>query len=693
MAGNRRRVLCVSVVLAWGVVLPASARDSNGGDSANVARLAPVEVEASYLNQSVLNTPASIGVLHADQVLRGRRKTQLNEALNEVPGVFASNGSNHVQGLRLSIRGFGARSAFGIRGLRVRVDGIPATAVDGSTETDAIDSAAIQKIEVRRGPFSVQYGNASGGIVNITTLKPSAGPINRINLSAGANGYRHYVLQTAHEIDGWGVAATASRLHIDGYRHHSRVNLNRFTGKLSHDIGDTGQLKLVTRLLDHPDAQDPGGVTRHRARHHPKQARPANLKYDARENVTQATVGAVYTNQLNKKTTYRLSSFYTHRQFDEYLPFGKTNNGGVPSYHRNYFGGGGQIRRDHTLFGHENQAVIGFDARAQFDHRKRHNNDFGNKGALTQNEDQHASDFAIYGQDAFHIAKRLKVTGGLRYDWLNFDIDDHFVTPYNGDASGSRRYHRLSASGGIIYRLPLSQRIYANIANSFQSPTFDEFANPGGNGGFNPSLGLQKAVNYEVGVKGPIGTYGRYQLAAFWIDVDDAIVNYKSGTDRDFYDNAGSSTRKGIEAGGRYRLPWYLSLRAAYTLASYEFDDYSNKNGTFDGNRIPGLPEQTFFAELAWQKPDFGYARVDIRYTGSIYADNANATKVSDYTVVNVRGGKVLIDGKPKLTLYGGIKNLFNAAYYSNIRINAFGGRYYEPAPARTWYLGIEVGF
>ncbi|NNC22822.1 TonB-dependent receptor [Salinisphaera sp. USBA-960] len=679
--------------LVIGVSSSALADGRDQSSTPQTFRLAPVEVQSSRLHQNALDTPAAVQMVHAHKTLQGRRKAQLNDTLNEVPGVYATNGSNYVQGLRLSIRGFGARSAFGIRGIRVRVDGIPSTLVDGSTMTDAIDSAAINDIQVRRGPFSVQYGNASGGIVNITTLEPSDGPLNRVNVSAGGDGYRHYVLQSAHEFDDWGVAATASRLHIDGYRHHSRVLENRFTGKLTRQIGETGQLKLITRLLDQPDSLDPGGVAHDRAQNNPKDARPANLKYDARETVTQQTAGMVYTDQFDKQTDYRLNAFYTHRKFDEFLPFGKTNNGGVPSYNRNFFGGGGKVTRHDTLWGHKNQAVLGFDAHAQFDHRKRYNNDFGSKGAQTQNEDQHATDFAIYGQDAFHVTKRLKVTAGLRYDWLNFDVDDHFVTATNGDASGSRHYHRLSASGGVIYTLPNKQRIYANIANSFESPTFDEFANPEGNGGFNPSLGLQKAVNYEIGVKGPIGSQGRYQLDAFWINVGDSIVNYASGSERDYYANAGSSTRKGIEARGHYRLPWHLTLRGAYTLASYEFDDYSNTSGSFGGNRIPGIPEQTLFAGIRWDKADVGYGAVNVRYTGSIYADNANQTKVSSHTEVDVRGGKVLISGKPELTLYGGIKNLFDTDYYSNIRINSYGGRYYEPAPDRTWYAGIKIGF
>lgn len=684
-----------SVIGAILLLLPvvATAQPDDAGAEPRTTPLPVVEVRSSRLDQNVLDTPGAIQILDADNTLRGGRKTQLNDALNRVPGVYASNGANFVQGLRLSIRGFGARSAYGIRGVRVRVDGIPATLVDGQSTTNAIDAAAIERIEVRRGPYSVAYGNAGGGSVNITTLAPGDGPVNRVNASAGGNGYRRYVLQSAHDSGTWGVAGTLSRLQLDGERDHSRVREDRFTGKLTHSVGTTGELELVARALNQPDTLDPGGVTRQRARRDPTAARPANLTYDARETVRQQTLGATYTDQFNATIDYRLNTFYSHREFVEFLPFGKSNNGGVPSYQRNFFGAGGKVTFGDNLWRHENQAVVGFDVQFQLDHRRRHNNDSGTQGALTQDEDQHATDLAVYAQDAFHASERMQLTAGVRYDWLTFDIDDHFVTVGNRDASGTRHYHRLSASGGINYQLAHNQHLYATIANSFQSPTFGEFANPKGSGGFNPALQPQTAVNHEIGAKGALGQRGRYQLDVFRIDVSDSIVNYASGTERDFYTNAGGSTRAGFEARGSYLLPWHLTLRAAYTQATYAFDNYRNKNGAFDGNRIPGIPEQTVFTSLGWHRPDVGYARINAHYTGSIYADNANTTRVSGYTVVDARAGKVLTDAGSRVSVYAGIKNLFDTDYYANIRINAFGGRYYEPAPGRTWYAGLRMSF
>ncbi|MES1946479.1 TonB-dependent receptor [Salinisphaera sp. C84B14] len=685
----RHRTVALAVALTLG--LPAHAQDRVGApagddDIDRLESLAPIEVQSLRLNTEVLTSPAAVDVTEARDIQQGRAKAQLDSALNRTPGVYANNGSNFAQNLRISIRGFGARSAFGVRGVKVLVDGIPETLADGQAQTDTIDLGAVERLEVIRGPFSALYGNATGGVVDITTT-PASGPIDRGELTVGGHGYRRIEAATAHERGDWGYALTASQLDIDGYRAHSEVKKQQLTGKLERRVGATGTLRLVTRVLDAPDTLDPGGVTLEQARADRRAARDANLAFDARQSASQQTVGLVYEDQLAENQSYSANLFYSNRDFIQYLPF---EDAGVVAYDRDFFGGGLQSTRFDTLFGHDNQLVAGIDAQIQQDARTRYDNIAGNKGALGLEEDQQATSIGVFAQNVFSLTRDLELTTGLRYDYLDFDIDDAFITATDPDDSGSRTYHEVSANAGLSYAWAERQRVYANVANAFESPTFTEFADPAGNGGFNSDLDPQKATQYEIGAKGEFGSRARYQISAFWIDVRDELVVFNDDGRRDFYENSGKSRRKGLEAKLEYAFNDELSAMAAYTLADYEYRDFVDDSGNdYAGNALPGLPEERLFAELAWRDADVGYATLDMRYAGSFYADNANTAKIDHAWIFNGRIGKTIEAGDDKLTVYFGIDNLFDEVYFDNIRINAFGGRYYEPAPDRTFYTGL----
>ena len=692
MTHRRNRRLPAAFAATFALCLPAQAQTSAAADEGNGAQtlqsLAPIEVESLRLTTEVLDSPAAVDVTEARDIQQGRAKAQLDGALNRTPGVYANNGSNFAQNLRISIRGFGARSAFGVRGVKVLVDGIPETLADGQAQTDSIDLGAVERLEVVRGPFSALYGNATGGVVDITTTTPASGPVDRGELTVGSYGYRRIEAATAHERGDWGYALSASQLDLDGYRAHSEVKKQQLTGKLERRVGTTGTLRLVTRVLDAPDTLDPGGVTLEQARADRRAARDANLAFDARQSASQQTIGLVYEDQLADNQSYQANLFYTHRDFIQYLPF---EDAGVVAYDRDFFGGGVQTTRFDTLFGHENQLVAGVDVQIQQDARTRYDNIGGAKGALGLDEDQQATSIGVFAQNVFSLTQELELTTGLRYDYLDFDIDDAFITATDPDDSGTRTYHEVSANAGLSYAWAERQRVYANVANAFESPTFTEFADPAGNGGFNSDLEPQKAVQYEIGTKGEIGDVARYQISAFWIDVRDELVVFNDDGRRDFYENSGKSRRKGLEAKLEYAVTDTLSAMAAYTLADYEYREFVDDNGNdYAGNRIPGLPEERLFAELAWRNPDIGYATLDMRYASAFYADNANTAKIDHAWIFNGRVGKKIEAGDDDLTVYFGIDNLFDEVYFDNIRINAFGGRYYEPAPDRTFYTGLS---
>lgn len=651
--------------------------------------LEPIEVSSPRLTRDWLSFPAPVAIIGKRHIQQGRRMLQLDKALSRVPGVFARNSTNFAQDLRVSIRGFGARSPWGIRGIQVIVDGIPATLTDGQSQVDVIDLGTIQRIEVLRGPFSALYGNATGGVINITTQTPDPEGNHAAEVSAGSNGYQRVSVTAGKQYDEWGYIVTVTDLRVDGYREHSGVHKQLLTAKANVEVGDSGKLRLITRMLDAPGTQDPGGVTLQRARQHPESADPGNIKFNSRQSAAQQTMGLVYTDQVSEQQQYEARVFYTNRDYIQYLPY---HDGGVVTYDRAYYGGGLQTTRHGRMFGLDVKWVGGIDFSVQNDDRQRYNNDLGEKGALVFNEDQTATNIGIFLQSVWSPTGHVDVTAGLRYDWLKFEIDDRYITATNPDDSGSRHYTEFSGNLGISYEWRPKQHVFANAATAFQSPTFAEFANPTGQGGFNPDIGPQTALSYEIGAKGIIGDSGRYQVSAFWIDVEDELVVYQSAGGRDFYVNSGESRRRGIEASMEYFITDHLTATASYTLAEYEFQHFVDRNGNdFSGNNIPGIPQQTLFAELVWRDNGVGFAAIDMLWVGDRYADNANDTVVPSYTVVNGRVGKLFHPGGHELTLYAGVNNLFDEFYFSNIRINAFGGEYYEAAPGRTFYAGVKL--
>lgn len=653
------------------------------------AELAPIEVSAPRLKRDWLTLPAPLTVISGEDVQQGQQKLQLDEALSRVPGVFARNRGNFAQDLRVSIRGFGARSPWGIRGIHVLVDGIPATLTDGQSQVDAIDLGTIQRIEVLRGPFSALYGNATGGVIDITTERPDPAGNGALEASAGADGYSRLSATAGRQYEDWGYIATATDLQLDGYRQHGSVHKHLLTAKANRKLGDTGKLRIITRLLDAPDTEDPGAVTLQQARNHPSSARLANLQYDSRQSAAEQTLGLVYTDQFSPRQDYQARLFYTHRNFIQYLPY---ESGGTVGYHRDYYGGGLQTTRHGQWFATDLRWTAGIDFSQQNDDRQRHDNLLGEKGPLVFSEDQTASNIGAYLQTVWSPTARLAITTGLRHDWLKFDIDDRYITAADPDDSGNRRYTEFSGNLGISYAWRTGQQVYANVSTAFESPTFAEFANPTGQGGFNPRLDPQKAINHEIGAKGLVGHRLRYQVSVFQADVKDELVVYQNADGRDYYENSGKSRRHGVEIGVTYYPTDTFTLTGSYTWAEYRFRQFIDHDGNdFAGNRLPGLPQQSFFGELAWQRQGTGFAAINVLWIGDRYADNANQVRVPDYTVVNARLGKDFRLGKQVLTLYTGLNNLFDESYFGNIRLNAYGGLYYEPAPGRTLYAGLKL--
>ncbi len=678
---THRRRLTGTLLLAAVFTVPVQAQDDTG-------ELAPITVDSSRIERSWTETPAALGVVDTRDAQQGRQQLQLDESLNRIPGLFLQNRFNFAQDLRISIRGFGARSAFGIRGVKLIVDGIPETLVDGQAQTDIVDLTAIEQIEVIRGPSSALYGNATGGVIDIETFDPPDYPLRRLRLDAGSDGYHRQSAQAGHQHENWGYFLSAYNLGYDGFREHNESDKRLLNGKFNVRVLDDATLRTVVRLLDAPDTQDPGALTRAEAIADPSQARQANIDLDSRQSAEQQTLGLVLDNPLGANQNLRARLFYTHRDFVQYLPFGGS---GVVAYDRAFFGGGLQWTRGGTLFGFDNQLTAGVDLEFQHDDRQRFDNVAGDKGAMTFDQKEQAESIGLFVQNVLSLSNRLDLTTGLRFDDISFEIEDAFVQGGNPDDSGERSFSEFSGTLGMSYAVRPNQNLYATIGTAFETPTFTEFADPDGTGGFNPALQPQEAINYEIGARGFVGTRMRYELALFRVEVDDELVVFQSAGGRDFFENSGESRRQGVEAQLVWDLTANLSATGAFTYSDFEFEQFRNTNGSFGGSRLPGIPESQFFGELAYRVPGRGFVIADFQVYDELFADNANQVRVAGYGVANLRIGMEEQLWQRTLTLYAGVNNVLDEDYFSNIRINAFGGRFFETAAGRNLYVGAKL--
>lgn len=657
--------------------------------TATQAALPTVEVNAPRLSRELYATPAAVSTIDRDAIAQGQQRVRLDESLDRVPGVFLQNRDNFAQGQRISIRGFGARAPFGVRGITVMVDGIPYTLPDGQAQLDAIDLDSAERIEVIRGPSSVLYGNAAGGVIDITTADGRDNPGTRLRVGAGSDGYQKVALQNGGVQGDWSHHISLTALNVDGYREQSSTEKYLLNAKLRRELGSDRALTAIINLLDNPRSEDPGALNAREVAEGRDQAAPNSLALDAGQTVDQQLIGLQYEDLAAGDGELYLKGFIAQRDFEQQLPFVGSSRLG---YQRDYMGASAEYHHEVTLGSLPLNYIVGVDAARQKDERFRNAvNSQGAVGEPLADETQTATSTGVFAQGDLALSEPLTLSLGARFDRVDLDVDDDFAA--DGDQSGQRTFNEWSGSAGLSYRYRPQHQAYINTGTAFETPTFSEFANPAG-GGFNPSVEPQKAWNREVGLRGYIAPLALdYDVAFFSVRVRDELVPYDEGG-RTFYQNAGDTNRDGIELALGWQLADQWRLDSALTLARYEFDEFATPSERFDGNRIPGLPEQTWVSQLTWENLGERFATLETEYVGDLVADNANQTAVDSYWLVNLRvGDGWQLSPQTRLSAYVGLRNLLDEEHYSNVRLNGTFGRFYEPAPGRSVYGGLELSF
>ncbi len=651
--------------------------------------LEPVIVTATRHGISLAEVPAAVSVIDRSDIQLGLPTIGFEEPLNRVPGVFAQNSANFAQDFRLSIRGFGTRTAFGVREVKVLVDGIPETSPDGQTQLDNIDLGAAQRIEVLRGPSSSLYGNASGGVINIITEDGPTTPLLETRLMGGSFGLQKYQAKTGGQAGNLNYMLNASYLSLGGFRDHSRAQNVLLTGKLKYRPSPTSHLTTLMSFMDAPFADDPGGITRAQVDEDRKQARDRNVLLDSGERVTHGRLGFVYRNQFLPGHEVTVTQYSLFRQFEAKLPIVPRFGSGVVKFDR--FGVGGSVKYAHDgrFFGFRNRFMLGVDVELQTDNRRRFDNDEGDVGQRRFHQDEDVRSVGPFVHDVFYLRDDLQLSFGLRYDTVRFSVEDQFLG--DGDQSGVRTFDHVSPMGGVLYSPLENLHVYANVSTAFQVPTTTELARPDEGGGFNPALNPQHALSYEIGARGNIWKRITYNFALFWIVIDDELVAFESESGRNFFRNAGRSERKGLELAFDIALMEGLRWTLAYSFLNAEFDRFIAPDGRFDNKDEPGIPPHQLFTELFYIHPSGFYGALSIQHVADFYVDNANSAENDAYTVLNLRMGYEMTVGNSRIAPFVGIRNVADDGYNGLTRLNALGGRFFEPSAGINAYGGVTV--
>lgn len=691
-AGTRAGVV---LVLTTALVLAAGlAPAADEGDVAPL-RLDTTVVTATRAPTELRDVPAAVSVVDERAIHEARPTVSLSEPLNRVPGVFVQDAGNQAQGPRIQIRGFGTRAAFGIREIKVILDGLPETLPDGQTEIGDVDLDAIARIEVLRGPASSLYGNASGGVIALFTEDPPEVPAVETRTLGGAYGLVKTSLAGGAVAGDVGAYVQGSYFGIGGFRDHATSFDGTLNAKLRWTPSDAARVTFLLNAVDAPLAQDPGGLTWQQARANPRQARDLNVLLDAGEATEQARVGAVLE---HRSGPHALSAYLyaLYRDFDSHQPILPENGDGVVTFHRTSPGGGLRYDLAAPLLGFAQTMTVGFDGQGQEDARRRFANESGLRGALGVSEQESVRGVGAYVREAVFVSDTIQLSGGVRYDDVAFDVD---VLKPAGEGSGTRTFTHWSPAGGVLWTALPWLSAYLNVGTAFQVPTTTELASPDG-AGLNPAIAPQVSTSWEIGARA--GRAGEIEggVAGYVLEVDDELVPFESASGRTAFRNAGRSRRLGIELDGQARLtPWLgkvaggdLDWTGSFTAIDATYRSYTTEAGDFAGNDEPGIPPWQVYQQLAWRHPSGAFVALEGLFVGGLFVDDANDARARGYPLVNLRTGLTRAVGRLRIEPCFGVQNLTDASYAAVVRLNALGGRFYEPAPGINVYGGVTLG-
>ena len=600
------------------------------------------------------------------------KPVNFQDAIDFSSGLWITNSENQAQDNRMAIRGFGARSAFGIRGLKIILDGIPLTTPDGQSQVDNIPFQLIENVEIMKSLSSTRYGNASGGVVSINTFSNLKDKY-IVEAGYGSYGYKNIKGTYSTNSERSSTILNISQAESGGYRDHSSY-LNKSLFFKHVRKFQNMNLKLNLLYFDSPYAFDPGGINMESVEENRSQARDRNVLYNSQESIKQMQTGVVL-DWDTKLGQVNSNLYYSNRDFIGLLPF---TNGGYVELNRDFYGAEISIKHKSKNF----EWMVGTSIQDQKDHRKRFENNEGEKGIKVMDQIESFKSYGAFVLGSFNKPK-YSIQAGLRYDGHEISLDENIGIDQQY-IDYSKSLNALSPNLGLIFRASNKAEVYINYGQSYETPSLSELSvNPNGTG-FNEELSPMISKGVDIGFRKSHKDVS-YNLTAFYIDTEDEIVSYEIWG-MNYYRNLGTSKRYGIELEGSYRLNKLNTFNASYTQANYEFT-----NQLING-QLPGVPKSNFSIEWIFNKDTF-YAKLDLKYAHSLFADDMNQFKVPSFFLSNLALKNTYRIKDLDITAGFQIRNLFDEKYYDNIRLNAFGNRFYEPASLRSYIFSVSTNF
>ena len=630
--------------------------------------LEEVVLKSALINQS--NPALTVSEISYDE--NQIRPVNFQDAIDFSAGLWITNSENQAQDNRMAIRGFGARSAFGIRGLKIILDGVPLTTPDGQSQVDNIPFQLIENVEIMKSLSSTRYGNASGGVVSINTFSNLTDKY-IVEAGYGSYGYKNIKGTYSTNSEKSSTILNISQAESDGYRNHSSYLNKSLFFKHARKLQNMN-LKFNLLYFDSPYAFDPGGLNIESVEENRSQARDRNILYNSQESIKQIQTGVVL-DWDTKLGEVNSNIYYSNRDFVGLLPF---TNGGYVELNRDFSGVEISIKDKSQNF----EWIVGTSIQDQKDDRKRFENNDGEKGAKVMDQIESFRSYGAFVLGSYNKPK-YSIQAGLRYDGHEISLDDNIAIDQEY-IDYSRSLNALSPNLGLIFRATKNGEVYINYGHAYETPSLSELsANPFGSG-FNEELSPMISKGADLGFRKSLKDIS-YNLTAFYIDTEDEIVSYEIWG-MNYYRNLGTSKRYGIELEGSYRLNKLNTFNASYTQANYEFT-----NQLING-QLPGVPKSNFSVEWIYNKDTF-YAKFELKYAHSLFADDMNQVKVPSFFLSNLAFKNTFRIKDLEITAGLQIRNLFDEKYFDNIRLNAFGNRFYEPASLRSYLFSLSTTF
>ena len=662
-----------------------------------------VLVQSGRLPQRQFDAPASVYAIDGQTIRNSGPQVNLSDVLNKAPGVVALNRNNYAQDVQISVRGFGARSAFGLRGFRLITDGIPATTPDGQGQASTVSLTSVDRIEVLTGPLAQLYGNSAGGVIQVFTREAEPVPTLQSQLVTGSDGLSRTDWQFSQRAGQVSFVGDYSTFQIQGYRAHSEAKREQINTLMRIDVSPQTRIKLIANLFSMPYAKDPLGLTLAQVLANPKQAGNNAVVNDARKTVSQEQLGAVLEHQLDSQIRIQARVYGGARENLQYQASSATAGSWV-GLDRNFHGLGFQVQgKNQRLANQSFDWVVGFDHDFSGEMRQGGPANAGAKvGNINRSELNESSNSDYFAQANWRVLPQLSITTGLRSSSIELQSrDDYLVDGANG--SGKVTYKAVNPVLGATWHVNDALNLYLNSGRGFETPTLSESVYTKSGSAvlelFNANLVPSRSQHLELGSKWTPSPQTRINAALFRIQTDNEIVTSLSVGGRTAFTNAQQTLRQGLELSARHLWSQHWRSQLTATAINAQYGD----NTSLAGKYLPGIPRQQLFSSIAWSEKGFQLANknslsgkeasLDWVARSRLWANDSNDASgtATGYGMLNARVRQHFQWGQAQVVAFVGIDNLTDKRAVSSVIINQANKQFFEPALPRNGMIGVTA--